>query len=126
MGGLRPERASHAGARAVKRGLVCWVNLEPASPPEFGKVRPAIIVSNSDQNAILASVVVIPVSSRPPEIAPLRLRFQLSGLKGSFAVLPGIRQVSKARIDREIGLIEPEDLARIDRALALYLHDAPR
>ena len=107
----------------MKRGLVCWVNLEPASPPEFGKTRPAVIVSNSDQNVVLATVVVVPLSSRPPEIAPLRIRIEPPGLKPSFAVLPGIRAISKLRIDREVGLLAPADLEKIDRALRLTLQD---
>jgi mRNA-degrading endonuclease toxin of MazEF toxin-antitoxin module len=82
-----------------------------------------VVVSNSEQNAILPSVVVVPVSSRPPEIEPLRLGFHISGLKPSFAVIPGLRQISKARVQSEIGLLSEADTARLDRALALYLRD---
>ena len=52
----------------MKRGAICWVNLEPVFPPEMGKTRPAVVVSNSDQNFFLQSVVVIPLSSQPGEI----------------------------------------------------------
>ncbi len=107
----------------MKRGTICWVNLEPASPPEMGKVRPAIIVSNSDQNLFLQSVVAVPLSSRAGEIFPLRLRLEISPGKSSYAILPAIRQVSKTRIQEIVGLARPGDMERIDEALSCYLSD---
>jgi len=107
----------------VRRGTICWVNLEPVSPPEMGKTRPAIVVSNSDQNMILGSVVVVPISSQGAEIWPLRLRLEGPRGKASFAVLPGIRQVSKERIQQTVGLSRAIDMGRIDEALTSYLND---
>ena len=86
------------------RGTAVWIDLSDASPPEMEKRRPAVIVSNSIHNMTLDSVVVDPLSSRPPEIPPLRIRVHLPGLKDTgFAVIPGIRQVKKSRILRAIG-----------------------
>jgi mRNA interferase MazF len=107
----------------VKRGTLCWVNLEPVMPPEMGKIRPAVVISNSDQNAILQSVVVVPLSSQPGEIWPLRLRMEMSRGKASFAILPGIRQVSKQRIQESSGVARPSDMRRLDEALSSYLND---
>jgi mRNA interferase MazF len=107
----------------MKRGTICWVNLEPAIPPEMGKMRPAIIVSNSDQNHFLSSVAVVPLSSQPGEIWPLRLRLEMPHGKVSYAVLPGIRQVSKMRIQEVVGIASPGDLGRINEALSCYLND---
>ena len=105
----------------MKRGTIVWVNLEGASPPEFGKVRPGLVVSNTVQNGILDSVVVVPLSTRPGEIWPLRLRVGLPGGKESFAVLPGIRQVSKKRLMDEVGLASADVLGKLDDALRAYL-----
>jgi mRNA-degrading endonuclease toxin of MazEF toxin-antitoxin module len=44
------------------RGMVVWVDLTDATPPEMGKKRPAVIVSNSEQNLSLDSVVAVPLS----------------------------------------------------------------
>jgi len=107
----------------MKRGTIWWVNLEPASPPEFGKLRPAVVVSNSIQNDHLASVVVVPLSTRAPEIWPLRLALEVPGLKPSFAVVPGIRQVAKGRLHEAAGLASAASIARLDEALAVYLGD---
>lgn len=107
----------------MKRGSVCWVNLEPAKPPEFGKVRPALVVSNSEQNNRLPTVVVVPLSSQAPEIWPLRIRLKIQDNKESFAVIPGIRQVSKQRIGEMIGLVPQSFLEQLDEALKAYLND---
>ena len=107
----------------MKRGDIYWVNFEPGRAPEFGKVRPAVIVSNSEQNAILPTVAVLPLSSKPPEIWPLRVKVSLPAGIRSFAVVPGIRQVSKARLARRIGTMREKEQASLDQALTLYLSD---
>ncbi len=107
----------------MRRGSVYWINLEPASPPELGKVRPAIVVSHSVYNERLESVVVVPLSTRAPEIWPLRLRVAVPGQRVSFAVIPGIRQVSKARLHELIGQSSAQVMARVTDAIALYLGD---
>lgn len=107
----------------MRRGSLCWVNLEPATPPEFGKVRPALVISNSEHNAILDTVVVVPLSTQPGEIWPLRLRIPLRPGKDSYVVLPGIRQVHKARVTKMIGVASNAFMADIDEALAAYLGD---
>ena len=107
----------------MRRGSVYWINLEPASPPELGKVRPAIVVSNTTQNERLDSVVVVPLSTRAPEIWPLRLKLDVSGLRDSFAVVPGIRQVSKARLHELLTQASTEAVARLTAALEVYLGD---
>ncbi|MCF6313750.1 MAG: type II toxin-antitoxin system PemK/MazF family toxin [Verrucomicrobiales bacterium] len=107
----------------MKRGSIYWVNLGASHPPEFGKTRPGLVISNSIQNSILDSVVVVPLSSRPGEIWPLRL--PLTGVKGkiSFAVLPGIRQVSKSRLVKPMGFATSDFMSSLDEALLLYLSD---
>lgn len=107
----------------MKRGSIYWINLEPASPPELGKTRPGIVVSNTEQNLRLPSVVIIPLSTQSPEIWPLRLELILSKGKKSYAVLPGIRQVSKKRFHEMIGTASVEFLEKLDEALQAYLSD---
>ena len=107
----------------MRRGAIHWINLGPVSPPEFGKTRPGLIISNSIQNGILDSLVVVPLSTRPGEIWPLRLRLVGADGKDSFAVLPGIRQVSKARLLDFVALAPPAFMQRLEQALVLYLSD---
>ena len=105
------------------RGSLFWINLGAASPPEFGKTRPGLIVSSTAHNEVLDSVVVVPLSTIGDEIWPLRIRTNEVRGRAAFAVLPGIRQVSKARLADFIGVASGAFLARLDAAMALYLGD---
>lgn len=105
------------------RGTIVWVDLSDASPPEMGKRRPAIIVSNSAHNLALSSVVAVPLSSRAPEILPLRVRIHTSGAKPGFAIVPGIRKLKKSRILRVAGKASGSDMAALDQAIREYLAD---
>jgi mRNA interferase MazF len=108
----------------LNRASVVWVDLSDAVPPELGKRRPAVIVSSSLHNQVLESVVVVPLSSRAPEILPLRVKVRPSGLAGSsFAVVPGIRQVKKSRILGPAGTLSAAAMVTLDRAIADYLSD---
>jgi mRNA-degrading endonuclease toxin of MazEF toxin-antitoxin module len=108
----------------MTRGTVIWVDLIDASPPEMGKKRPAVVVSNSVQNLSLDSLVAVPLSSRAPEIVPLRLKLHISGLRvPAYAVVPGIRQLKKSRILGTIGILKEADLERLDDSIRAYLSD---
>jgi len=106
------------------RGQFCWVNLSDAKPPELGKVRPAIVISNAEQNQILQSVVIVPLSTHAGEIWPLRVSLQTTvSPKESFAVIPGLRQVSKTRLVKQGGLLPAHLLGRLTKAVNEYLTD---
>ena len=107
----------------MTRGSLFWINLGATSPPEFGKTRPGLIVSSTVHNEVLDSVVMVPLSTIGDEIWPLRIRTDNVRGKAAFAVLPGIRQVSKARLADFIGLASSLFMQRLDAAIALYLGD---
>lgn len=107
----------------MTRGSLYWINLGASSPPEFGKTRPGLVVSNTAHNEVLDSVVVAPLSTTPGEIWPLRVQADAVRGKPSFVVLPGIRQVAKSRLADYIGAASTPLMERFDRALALYLGD---
>ena len=122
--GRRTAGKGSKTAQDVRRGTVVWVNFEDAHPPELGKTRPAVIVSNTEQNSALDSVVVIPLSSRAPVIWPLRLAVSPIGkLAQSYAVTPGIRQVANRRIMRVEGVVSDDVMEELGEALAAYLGD---
>lgn len=109
------------GFATVKRGTVVWIDLSDASPPEMGKVRPGIIISGTAHNEILNTVVVVPTSSQPPEISPLRIGIgQFSG-KQTYAVIPGIRQVRKGRLRGILGELSDEKLSELTGCVDAYL-----
>ena len=105
------------------RGSLFWINLGATSPPEFGRTRPGLVVSGTAHNEVLDSVVVVPLSTIGDEIWPLRVKTHDVNGSTAFAVLPGIRQVSKARMAGFIGVASSRFMHRLDAALALYLGD---
>jgi mRNA-degrading endonuclease toxin of MazEF toxin-antitoxin module len=106
----------------MKRGAIVWIDLSDTAPPEMGKVRPAIVVSGEAHNIRHNTLAVVPTSSVPPEIWPLRLAIGAVAGKESFAVIPGIRQVRKGRLRGEIGRLSDDKLQALDACLLAYLH----
>jgi mRNA interferase MazF len=107
-----------------RRGEIWLVSLGAARRGEPGKNRPAVIVSVEE---ILAGVedellVIVPLSSSR---APSPLRPRVSPAEGlddeSAAICRGVRAISRRRLLRRAGTVEPETLAEIERALALIL-----
>ena len=121
--GVSRALAASKGTLQVKRGSVVWVNLTDSFPPEMGKMRPGVVLSNSDQNGLLETVVIIPLSSRAPEIWPLRVQIAGVTKKPSFAIVPGLRQVSKARLHEIIAVVPEETMDTLLEATAAYLAD---
>jgi mRNA interferase MazF len=107
----------------MKRGTVVWVNLSDSHPPEMGKVRPAVVLSNSTLNVRLNTVVLVPLSTQSGEIWPLRVKVAAGGKKPSFAIVPGLRQAAKSRLLDTIGMLPEADLARLERGVGEYLSD---
>lgn len=121
--GVRSFRHGTQNPKVMKRGTVVWVDLCDTRPPEMDKVRPAVVLSNSTLNDRLSTVVVVPLSTRPGEIWPLRVKLSTGGKSPSFAVIPGIRQVAKARLLNVIAAVKPADLQKLERAVEEYLAD---
>lgn len=107
----------------MKRGTVVSVNLSDAHPPEMGKVRPSVVLSNRTLNASLNTVVVVPLSTQPGEIWPLRVKVSAAGKKSGFAVVPAIRQIAKTRLLDVLATLSAADLQKLERAVAEYLSD---
>jgi mRNA-degrading endonuclease toxin of MazEF toxin-antitoxin module len=107
----------------MRRGAIVRINLSDVSPPEMGKTRPGLVISNTDQNLVLETIVIIPLSTRPGEMWPLRLRIDLPKTKRSYAVVPGIRQMSKTRLLDTICFANGTFLRKVEEALVVYLGD---
>lgn len=109
----------------LDRGTLVLVVLDPSVGHEQRGQRPCIAVSdpavNADQRFPL--IAVVPLTGTPgegalyPEISPGN-----SGLtKTSFVLVDHIRSIDKRRIRRIFGRVAHDDLAAIDRGLALFL-----
>lgn len=114
------------------RGQLYWVNLTDTNPPEtrgersrtMGKIRPAVIISNTDQNQFLSTVVVVPLSTKAGEIWPIRVSLENAvSPRESFAVVTGIRQISKSRLVKQGRVLSAPLLGRLAQAVNEYLTD---
>lgn len=113
-----------ASAESPRRGEIWLVSLGAARKGEPGKNRPAIVVSadalvTGDEEEL---IVVVPLSSSR---APSKLRPPVSPLTGidadSAAIPRAIRAISRRRLVRRLGELEPAVLGEVEQALATVL-----
>lgn len=92
---------------------------------EFGKPRPAIVLQSDLFNETHASVTVCPITSHLSQAALFRVPLRsgaTSGLKSeSQAMVDKLVTVGLARVRAVIGHLEPDDLARLESAVMLWL-----
>jgi mRNA interferase MazF len=111
-----------------RRGEVWLVSFGAARPGEPGKNRPAVVVSSDSlgTGTVADLMVVVPLSSSS---APSVLRPEIQGIEGvdrpSRAICRSVRGVARSRLLRRLGLLAPETLNEVERALALILELDP-
>lgn len=98
--GVTPAESS----RAVLRGEVYWVSLDPTVGSEIQKTHPALVVSPDDMNAALPRVIVAPITSAGQ---PLGCRPEVVLQKKSARILlDQLRCVDKVRLGKKMGKID--------------------
>ncbi len=103
-----------------KRGDIVIVNLNPKKGDEVGKIRPAIIISGNEENEILDTVILLPLSTNLIEdMYPYRIRISKRDnlKKDSDILINQIRTLSKKRVDKKIGKISENEYNFIIEAL---------
>jgi len=90
--------------RAIARGDVYWVNLDPVIVSEIQKTRPALVISPYDLNQALPRVIIAPFTSasRPLGCRP-EVVFQA---KSARILLDQLRCVEKIRLGKKMGSID--------------------
>lgn len=95
-----------------KRGDIVTVNLNPKKGHEVGKIRPAVIISSDDENDILDTVILMPLSTDLVEdMEPYRMRIlKRDNLKqDSDIIINQIRALSKQRIGEKIAELTDDE-----------------
>ncbi|OYZ62006.1 MAG: hypothetical protein B7Y17_04595 [Sulfuricurvum sp. 24-42-5] len=93
----------------LNRGDIVIVNLYPKKGDEVGKIRPAVIISGDDENAILDTVILMPLSTDLIDnMDPYRIRIlKRDGLKEDSDILINqIRALSKMRIKEKVAKLK--------------------
>ena len=109
---------------AYRRGEIYLTNFNPAKGGEMGKLRPALIISDEQENEILDTIIVIPLSTViAPDALPYRYtlskRQQLH--KESDLCINEIRSLSKVRVKEHIADLNDHELKIVQQALCQIL-----
>ena len=109
-----------------KRGDIVLVNFNPQKKKEeVGKVRPAIIMSDTELNDILDLVSVIALTTNLIEDSePLRIRIPKREKLNidSDAMIEQLRSVSKERIQERVASVSEEEMEKIAYGVGVMLN----
>jgi mRNA interferase MazF len=102
------------------RGDICLVDFNPSKGGEIGKLRPAIVMSTRDENDILNTCIVIPLSTiieknALPYRYPITKRGKLQ--RNSDACINEIRALSKIRIKEKLSALSKQEVEIIQKAI---------
>ncbi len=110
----------------MKRGEIWAVS---GGPDYAGKPRPVVILQD-DRFETTASVTICGFTSNPADAPLFRLLVEPSETNGlrapSRLMLDKIMTVPKSKVGARIGNLDEQDLARLNRAVALFLGLAGR
>jgi mRNA interferase MazF len=92
---------------------------------EISKTRPVVVVSNDKNNDFSSTVTILPVTSKNiKNIFPFEV-FLNKGTgnlpKNSKVKADQIRTLDKSRIVKFIGILEKNDMDRIDKAIIIHI-----
>lgn len=117
-------RRRHAIAQP-RRGEVYLVRLDPTRGVEIKKTRPAVVIQNDYSNRGSVSTIVAPItSSLKARIYPTET-FVPSGEGGlttnSLVLARQLRCIDNRRLARKLGVLEPQTMENVDKALLITL-----
>jgi mRNA interferase MazF len=106
---------------SVKRGDICLVNFNPSKGNEMGKIRPVVVLSKNEDNQILDTVVVLPLSSKIVRDAlPYRVYLPVrEGLdRKSDVCIYEVRALSKKRIIQVVSQVTLAEMKTIEQSFS--------
>ena len=100
----------------LNRGDIVIVNLYPKKGDEVGKIRPAVIISGDEENSVLDTVVLMPLSTDLiDDMTPYRMRLGArENLKEDSDILINqVRTLSKTRIKEKIAKLSKDEYNQV-------------
>jgi mRNA interferase MazF len=101
-------------------GDIVIVNLYPKKGDEVGKIRPAVIISGNDENSILDTVIILPLSSNKlDDMFPYRVRIENRDnlIDDSDVLINQITTLNKFKIKEKIAKLTQEEYDFVIQAL---------
>jgi len=108
----------------LSKGDLVLINFNPSKGQEMGKLRPAVVVSNDQDNEILPKIIVIPLSTvLLDDSEPYRLRIKARDRleKDSDACVNEVRALSKVRVVELLGSLNVSELKQLVSCLCQVL-----
>jgi mRNA interferase MazF len=109
----------------IRRGEVYVAVLDPVVGREISKTRPVIVVSNDKNNQFSGTVTVLPITSKNiRRIYPFEVYLPKgSGNLPKDSKVKGdqIRTLDKARLVKQIGKLDQEEIEEIEKAMKVHL-----
>jgi len=108
------------------RGQIVEVDLDPVVGHEQGRLRPCLVVQNDVSNRFASTTIVVPltdarnIAHRSP-VYVLAPRGDGGLKKDSLVLCDQIRTVDQQRFGRFLGVLSPETMTAVDRALLISL-----
>jgi mRNA interferase MazF len=108
------------------RGMVVEVNLEPVVGHEQGRSRPCVVVQNDVGNRFSSTSIVVPLTDaaniRMPSPIYVPVKKGDGGTtKDSYVLCDQIRTVDQLRFGRVYGILSPQTLEAVNKALQISL-----
>ena len=104
----------------TERGDVYWVAFEPSLGGEIQKTRPAVVMSNNAVNLVMNRVQVVPITSKTKRLYPGDAYTEVNGEKRK-PMASRLATASKMRFRDKLGSVRPEDMVRVEAAIAVQL-----
>lgn len=100
-----------AATKPPQRGDIWLAALDPTLGSEIQKTRPCVVVSPSEMNDFLRTMVVAPMTtaSRP---APYRIPVTFQSKRG-LILLDQLRTLDRLRLVKRLGAVKPATLALV-------------
>lgn len=109
----------------VKRGDLCWVNLNPVTGSEQASRRPVVIVQNDIGNALATTTIIAPLTTKSfHKSYPVNVHIpkDVAGLtENSTVLLAQIRVVDKTRLGPKLGHVPSAYMRQINQAIKISL-----
>ena len=106
-----------------KRGDIVLINLNPQRNNEAGKVRPCVIISDTDVNNILDLITIIPCTTNLLGEGLFRIPLvKRKGLdKECEVMIEQLRGVSKKRVIESISNVNKKEMEKIELGIKALL-----
>ena len=103
----------------ILRGEIRWADLNPVKGRAQAGLRPVLVLSHDVFNERSGTVIAVAITSQPQQAGfPLTLQLESKALpKKSWVKISQIRTLSRERIGRRLGALDPEILARVVEGL---------